>query len=103
MVHDHIYNSAVSSNLSFVNTRGKRDQRDQRVHAEETEGMLAVNWQRRRNKAGAGTESRRRILFGRVKLERPSVRCVLFGKRPRFAVGGTARPQRAATFSTADR
>lgn len=103
MVHDHIYNSAVSSNLSFVNARGKRDQRDQREHDEETEGMLAVNWQRRRNKAGAGTESRRRILCGRIKLERLSVKCVLFGQRPRFTLRGTARPQRAATLSTADR
>lgn len=67
-----------------MDTQSKRDQRDQRVHDEETEGMLTVNWQRQRDEAGAGTESRRRILFGRIKLERLSVKCVLFVNCPRF-------------------
>lgn len=57
-----------------------------------------VDFQRQRNKGGVGTKCRREVLFGRQKMERLSVKCVLFGNHLCFMHRRTALPQRLATF-----
>lgn len=61
-----------------------------------------VDFQRQRNKGGVGTKCRREVLFGRQKMERLSVKCVLFGNHLCFMHRRTALPQRLATLFAPD-